>query len=520
MFSITPLTPPEETLPGKVGSHAAPAIPDDILPEILHHLSFQDRLKMALLSKHVRQIIPLRVTDVVLRCPEQSSALCDYITADSPNRAPHLRSIRVLWAPESQSRYQAYVDMSTMGEAIRKAPHLRELQCTAWLLEVVSLKDVQGLDNLTTLKLAGWPSKLQDLSSLPAKLRSLSFTSKPDDDSYSPSYSPSFADLVRSISHLSFLHTLLLQDMRFVTEDNWTWPAPEDGALPVLPSLTTLRLLSVVLPWTTADPLKAIFPNLSAVDVAYNRVNTLISRRHNTRRNGPESPFVIRHLQLASDPLAFDSDPTNFIPSSWKVNRLILHARTSDDIELVGLSRESVDELAHLTVDTTAARGLTFATFADVMHVMASWAVPLRSLEFVSRNGDFTELISDITNAYSETNRKTAAVKFPLLCLSIRATTQAEHAPWKIVFRRDQFLEAVSNWFPSLRYIALADIPDGFDGNDDEKPHWWRVLRDDEGSPVEVREVPLWEGRRVRDYFLDADADTAAQFEERFVPRW
>ncbi|KAI0705759.1 hypothetical protein C8T65DRAFT_740799 [Cerioporus squamosus] len=463
---------------------------------------------MTLLSKHVREIIPLRITDVVLRSPEQSSALYDYVTEDIPSRAPYLRSIRALWAPESESRYQAYVDMSLLGEIIRKATQLRELECASWLVEVVSLKDVQGLENLTHLKLAGWPSKLQDLSSLPSSLCSLSFTAKSGDSSYSPSYSPAFVDFMQSISHLSCLHTLLFEDIVFQQDANW--PRSASGVLPIHSSVTTLRLLSVILPWTTADPLRVVFPNLSTLELTFSSDRDSLGLVPDSNRNGAEPPFVLRHLQLAinnSEELQSD-----YIPSSWKVNRLTLQVRTPDDLELVGLSSDHVEDLVHLTVDNATARGGAYATFVNVMHGMASCAISLRSLEFIFRVGDFTDLLLSIANAYSSAKRST--VQLPLICLSIRAPSKIDHALWKVVYRRDQFLEAVCNQFPSLRYIALADVPVDFEGDDDEKRHWWRVIRDDESTLVEVREVPLWEGRRVRDYFLDADADTATQFED------
>ena len=47
MFDIMPLPPPRATCREARAHQAAPAIPEDVLFEILSHLSFQDRLKIS-----------------------------------------------------------------------------------------------------------------------------------------------------------------------------------------------------------------------------------------------------------------------------------------------------------------------------------------------------------------------------------------------------------------------------------------------------------------------------------------
>lgn len=47
---------------------------------------------------------------------------------------------------------------------------------------------------------------------------------------------------------------------------------------------------------------------------------------------------------------------------------------------------------------------------------------------------------------------------------------------------------------------------------------WWRVLRDDDGTPVEIREIPCWEGERVRAYLRDGDREAAERFDGAYMP--
>ncbi|KAI0774646.1 hypothetical protein BD413DRAFT_611668 [Trametes elegans] len=70
----------------------------------------------------------------------------------------------------------------------------------------------------------------------------------------------------------------------------------------------------------------------------------------------------------------------------------------------------------------------------------------------------------------------------------------------------------------TIRYIALGD-PEGIpsahteDLAGDCAPwRWWSVVRHDAG-PVEVREIPAWEGKRVRRYFRAADRARAESVE-------
>lgn len=81
---------------------------------------------------------------------------------------------------------------------------------------------------------------------------------------------------------------------------------------------------------------------------------------------------------------------------------------------------------------------------------------------------------------------------------------------------RTKLFEHASYGLPDLHYLALASpphIPQVFsDISGDRAPwRWWRIIRS--GQDVEFREIPAWEGERVRKYFRDADRDKAKRFE-------
>ena len=78
---------------------------------------------------------------------------------------------------------------------------------------------------------------------------------------------------------------------------------------------------------------------------------------------------------------------------------------------------------------------------------------------------------------------------------------------------RETFLKTISGSVHSLRYIALAEVSEvALDWREDYTRNgtyrrWWRIVRDDDGVPREVREIPEWEGERVRVYVENAKTE-------------
>ena len=82
---------------------------------------------------------------------------------------------------------------------------------------------------------------------------------------------------------------------------------------------------------------------------------------------------------------------------------------------------------------------------------------------------------------------------------------------------RDEFLQRASAYFPSLRYLALAtpnhSTRPAYLGDGTPVWTWWHVHRDSVGASIEIREIPVWEGRRVREYLREADAEAVDGFD-------
>ena len=109
-----------------------------------------------------------------------------------------------------------------------------------------------------------------------------------------------------------------------------------------------------------------------------------------------------------------------------------------------------------------------------------------------------------------------------MTCISI--STRELGIPWDsegIWERtRSEFLQGARMYFPALRYIAvatprrpahIAPTP-AYPGDGIPVWTWWRVHRDSVGTPVEIREIPVWEGQRVRESLRETDAEGMRDF--------
>lgn len=88
---------------------------------------------------------------------------------------------------------------------------------------------------------------------------------------------------------------------------------------------------------------------------------------------------------------------------------------------------------------------------------------------------------------------------------------------------RARFFEHAALALPKLRYVALASrgrLPRDFsDLAGDRAPwRWWRIIRS-AGQDVEFREIPAWEGERVRRYFRAANKESAERFDGKSPTR-
>lgn len=80
----------------------------------------------------------------------------------------------------------------------------------------------------------------------------------------------------------------------------------------------------------------------------------------------------------------------------------------------------------------------------------------------------------------------------------------------------NRLLEHAVVALPRLRYLALGQMPER--RRIRTRWRWWRFIRHIER--IEVREVPAWEGERVREYMRDADGASADAFDGKSSSRF
>ena len=110
------------------------------------------------------------------------------------------------------------------------------------------------------------------------------------------------------------------------------------------------------------------------------------------------------------------------------------------------------------------------------------------------------------------------------MALTLTGTKSVGQSPEDAEECRQDLFQRAFKYLPSLRWIALATLqrrwrdPILDDYGGDHAPwRWWRVVRDNDGAPMEVTEIPSWEGERVRTYLRAADRTAAEEFDGKCV---
>uniref|UniRef100_A0A5K1K5P1 Thiol-transferase Tc52 n=1 Tax=Ganoderma boninense TaxID=34458 RepID=A0A5K1K5P1_9APHY len=217
--------------------------------------------------------------------------------------------------------------------------------------------------------------------------------------------------------------------------------------------------------------------------------------------------YAVDHLILANIPFQFRYDP---VP--WKFRRFTCVLRPNHGHSNFTAAHCRVDLSVALSISITAPV-ISAQIWADL--VANAWDV--RLLEFATSITSFTELVAPLVRLLK--SRPSPHI------VSTRklGVTWDSRGTWEQA--RNDFLWGASAHFPSLRYIAVATPyrpariapPPAYPGDDIPVWTWWRVRRDGAGIPVEIKEIPVWEGQRVRGYLRDADAEAMRDFERTFV---
>ncbi|RPD67535.1 hypothetical protein L226DRAFT_608687 [Lentinus tigrinus ALCF2SS1-7] len=515
-----------------------PAIPDDIVREISRFLDFSDRLALALTSRHMHAVVQLRLQEIVVEAP-QLAALRKWIFEDPSVRGPRLRVLNFVAPPESWSWFepQLYAPaiqdcFDIMGQATR----LEDLSCAPFLSLALDSEHLRAFTGLKCLHLSGCTPEMLAALRLPDTLTQLHLS-----DSLAGTVLP-FRRVLRFIYRLPALTTLVLERLSLPDdeegdadddddvdegenafadefddndadehdganedleedpggngdEDNPMSGNHHNSSAIIISSVRTLRTLEQELPPCISLPIT--FPNLQTL--------VLDGSTHMNADVDIGIWGTLQHLMVSS---SFNGEPVR-----WRVNHLTyIPSFAAQD----GVILDSACDPAHLVTLTLQ---LVFVS-SLVWDKLLSDAANIRLLEIESLQSTFPTYIS----LFSELFKPDAPIDLPLICLSILAPAAPNQAPEHIEEKRNVFLNHASLYLPSLRYVALAKSPasETLPCEDDYSEiaapwRWWRVVRDENACPIEIREIPGWEGERVRRYLCNADREGAEHFDDYFV---
>ncbi|KAI9060001.1 hypothetical protein FKP32DRAFT_1760593 [Trametes sanguinea] len=528
-------------------------VPDDVLRELTGFLSDGDHLRLALTAKSVYAAIPPRPTAVKLDTFPKVLSLHNTLCGSSCTPPEALRDIDIhLPTPKDVK-----AAVSLLRDIFSQARNLCRLSLGA--AEYADLEVRRCLEHLSSLAhLVVHEGKCRSptttSTSLPRSVQSFHLRSSANGTTWS--------SLVRSLSNLPKLVTLTLEqcaleeaDAEFDDEDepdededgdedgdgedededdasedgqdedgqdeededgqdeedeDGEYEEDEDGGntqdaeqrtpQSSLPNLHTLHILSTALPESYA-----VFADL------FPKVDTL------TLDDGilpfeDEDDIDLEGRSLRQVTVSAIDIPSSPLP--WNVHNLTLWTPTYDHNELV-------DEI--YVCYPEALSGLTLRLpelGAEMWTAVVENTSTLRRLELETYEEDMVSLLTMLADIFDEeAGLEYDTETLPVSMLSIAA--RGRHGEEQSEAALARFLSCAPTALPNLRYVAVAAPPkiskNVFDDLAGERApwRWWRVIRG-EGDVAAAKEIPAWEGERVRQYFRKADRAQADSFDEHF----
>ncbi|KAI0737795.1 hypothetical protein C8Q80DRAFT_1276216 [Daedaleopsis nitida] len=485
--------PPPTPIGQPAQTREVPAIPDDILQEIVSYLPIKTRAVVSVLSQHVHGLISNVPLDIEGQSASQVSRLHQFIFQD-PARPLYIRSVTFPQRLNPQDPSESGTCARQAIEIIQAAHRLHKLrftsdlgsyllpQHTAFLSQLVDLTINPTLDQIYTPGLLPRTLQTITLGRNTATIRSRVSTKK----------------MLKTLSRLPLLNTIILNGIPLQDPALYGDDVYHDLDLP---SVHTLRVKHTSLPSWTCIP--ALFPNLRTLALA----NSPFFDEGWSDSPGTET--TLHHLVLK-----YASEAMN-VP--WPGLSRLTFAEDANDWESeVFYSCCDTSTLVALTLESVKVTYVEAPIWTEDMRLV----VPhLRLLEVESVKSSLTALVANFVVGFSGSDY------LPLLCLSLLGC-KSRVSPEVASARRMELFECVVKNIPSLRYVALAEIrpprimqETDFAGT--RAPwRWWKIIREDgaEGSTAKAVEIPAWEGERVRAFLRDANLEAAKNFDERFVP--
>ncbi|KAI1791063.1 hypothetical protein LXA43DRAFT_1143257 [Ganoderma leucocontextum] len=500
-WQIIPLSPPS------LRPRQIPSIPIDVLQEILLHLPFKDRLNVSVLSKTIYAVFPPRPTRVVVGSFTQLASLAAYIS-DDPTRISSLRSLHILIYSKLSWETTSYEDtQENLFYTLENARNLEELVCRGAAASGLMPATLTMSRRLAHVELKGLPRILTGTEPsqhfFPPTLQSVHFTGRKcySDESHHLDH------MLRLVSHLPSLETFVVEDYtlssyRPGTTHQEHGAQSETGHNVILPSVQTLKFIGCShLHFKLVSEISRSFPNLTTLHFKEMCFPT------------PPPEYSVDHLVIQD---GFRGDR----PVPWKIRRLTCTHEVRDHITEFSLPGCGVD-ISNVLCLTIKARIISPRIWIH----LSTLARAARLVELESSSTTFAELVMWLIE---RPGLPVTPADVPLICISI--STHDLEDPWhgpreKWEQKRNEVLQTASKHFLSLRYVAMATPKPpahiaptpAFPGDDTPVWTWWRVHRDSAGSLVEIREIPVWEGQRVREFLRNSDADALKNFDRTFV---
>ncbi|CDO77236.1 hypothetical protein BN946_scf184747.g49 [Trametes cinnabarina] len=497
-------------------------LPDDAVLEIARFLpSDADRLRLALTAKSLCAAVPPRPTDVSLKTKTRIASLCQALRRH-PSFSNCLLVLEVHFATK-QADVKAALPL--IRDIFTKARSLRRL--TLGPQEYASPELRFLLRNFSSLThLAINESKCSSLATasanLPHSLQSIHLSSC--------SNGTTWHALVKSLSVLPSLTALTLEDCSFEVDADDSADEDEDNSEGTgesgeegdhdnnqdnvdtheqqrqlhlektlgrsLSHLHTLHAILTPLP-DSYLAFSKIFPQLDTLE--------LVECALPADDNEDEAD----HDQSLKQLTLIDCDATACAPPPWTI-----HNGSIASSSMLYDSDTLLDDLCLCQPEVLTGLVLRIPVFMEEMWTnLTENASKLHRLELETYEMDLLSTITLLASIFEEqTDQEDDEEQPPIIMLSVAGSRY--YSSSDLEEQLTGLLKHASNAFPELQYIAVASTTIKMfpfkDLSGEGAPwRWWRIPR---GDRTDIREIPAWEGERVRRYFREADRAQAENF--------
>ncbi|OBZ65767.1 hypothetical protein A0H81_14256 [Grifola frondosa] len=423
-----------------------------------------------------------------------------YMLSDIPNRARRIVDLTII-------QYRVESQLTILAkDLLTEAVNLRKLCLDAMFLQLdPRIGDaLAALQRLQFVWFTGIPNDCC-FSTLPRMRSNPSRIHLTDIDYHEAGI---YSSILSSLASFTNLRTLRLAD---IFESSLESDAAPLGSWTKLPQVQCLILADCNIPWSNfVDSL----PNVRSLEIQYTNPEIEIDRKFwpELRRLNIYRPFDICIVDA-------------LCPVHWLIIALPLDINPEPDYGYKYPDEEDweLEPLNAIRAALPMVFCFTVTSSVDTTMLEDLIETGLQRLTLV----DVNLLLNDDPDGIQWLAANICVLHLvPVVCL--RALIKPPRTQWTI--RLDEMLKkAVSTMLrataPSLRYFAFAlDHSSTLDGEEPEyiddchqgnRFTWWQITGTE--AAREVREIPTWQGERVRQYLLDVESITELDWDDAFV---